>query len=797
MIQEFRSIQELFQAIEADKSSHAPSANRYPIRFIFLNDFAALRSLIKDYFSQQKTTIKQVKEFLTYEDAWLTSDDMLDIIKSVKEDTLIAPLSEVLRFADDSQLTSIFTSLFEIEQPRPSSSIRIYLPFVGLKDRFTNLALQRFHRNNQWAPIWSLSEPLPSKITIFQLIDYQGTLPPVPSGFYTLHHTSDWFDLWKREGLQQVICRSESMAYLYGNFLPDAIFQAEKIVTPKDYLEKILHVALPIAYHAAEKHFWERIIEDVQQRCSQKKQFIDFDYILNTHFNIQHFKTLTCTDLLALWFQQTETFDRWLLKQWILAQAHLNDSYLFHIMKDVPASSNEELISCMWFKVFEHITDSKQWFEERKTYLFQIHLQHNIPIHALEERIQEKLQPLRQKPLHIQAQYLTNLSCAERKYIFELFGEHVVSNRSAILDVIKDIYPELFFYLQWSNICLHDAIEDWIIRYFTEYTLSKAIHQKAEQLNALLNEKNSQAENFYEWYYHIKSSVVPENAHVVWLDGIGAEWLPLLEYFINKHGKAKNKYVRKACVTKANLPTITKCNRFEHAEHVRDFDSFIHEQETPYTFPGTLIEQFKLLEELVKRYVVDRVEEEMIIVSDHGCTFLAQKEFGNFKKYNFQEAEHEGRYVWTDQKYQEDAEFLCYETEGMPKKYALIASKHTSLYNTPSREVHGGATPEEVLVPYLVISKIDDRIVYHVRLLTSEISVREPAMRIKIEPHPPTTPILLFKGKEIRLEKENEEWGILLKGFKTGKYQFKLQVVEQKFDIAITIKSGFKEEDLL
>ena len=796
MIQEFRSIQELFQAIEADKSSHAPSANRYPIRFIFLNDFAALRSLIKDYFSQQKTTIKQVKEFLTYEDAWLTSDDMLDIIKSVKEDTLIAPLSEVLRFADDSQLTSIFTSFFEVEQPQPSSPIRIYLPFVGLKDRFTNLAFQRFHRNHQWAPIWSLSERIPSKITIFQLVDYQGTLPKTPSGFYTLHHTSDWFDLWKHEGLQKVICRSQTMAYLYGNFLPDAIFQAERIVTLKDYLEKILYIPLPVAYHTAEKHFWEHLIENAQN-SSQKKQFIDFDYLLNTYFNIQNFKTLRCNALLALWFQQTETFGRWLLKQWILTQTYLHGSYLFHVVKDVPVSSNEELISRMWFKIFENKTDSNQHFEERKTYLFQIHLQHNIPIHSLEERIREKLQPLRQKPLHRQAQYLTNLSVSERTYIFELLREHVVSNRSAILDVIKDIYPELFFYLQWSNIRLHDAIEDWIVQYFTEYTLSKATHKKGERLDTLLNEKNSRAEKFYEWYYHVKSSVVPKNAHVVWLDGVGAEWLPLLEYFINKHGKAKNKYLRKAHVTKANLPTITECNRFEHAEHVRDFDSFIHEKETPYVFPDTLLAQFSLLEELVKRYIVDRVEDEIVIVADHGCTFLAQKEFGNFKKHNFQEAEHEGRYVWTDQRYQEDAEFLCHVQEGMPKKYALIASKHTSLYNTPSREVHGGATPEEVLVPYLVISKIDDRIVYHVRLLTSEISVREPAMRIKIEPHPPTTPILLFKGKEIRLEKENEEWGILLKGFKTGKYQFKLQVVEQKFDIAITIKSGFKEEDLL
>ena len=102
-----------------------------------------------------------------------------------------------------------------------------------------------------------------------------------------------------------------------------------------------------------------------------------------------------------------------------------------------------------------------------------------------------------------------------------------------------------------------------------------------------------------------------------------------------------------------------------------------------------------------------------------------------------------------------------------------------------------------MLVPYLVISKIDNRIVYHALLLTPEISVRQPVMRIKIEPYPSTLPILCFKGKEMKLERKGNEWEILLNGFKAGKYQFELSVVEQTFELTITIKSGFKEEDLL
>ena len=155
--------------------------------------------------------------------------------------------------------------------------------------------------------------------------------------------------------------------------------------------------------------------------------------------------------------------------------------------------------------------------------------------------------------------------------------------------------------------------------------------------------------------------------------------------------------------------------------------------------------------------------------------------------------------MWTERDCQDDSEFLLHKIDiGKYKdKKALVALKHASLYNTPYREVHGGATPEEVLVPCIVILKIDVRAAYNVKLLTKEISVRNPLANIEIEPLPTIPPVLIWKDKNIPLEKKNDKWCVKLTGFKAGNYELELNVHSQKFYVEITIKGGFKEKDLI
>ncbi len=797
MIQSHPDLDTLLGSIQRDKQDRSPAAVRYPVRFIFFNTFVLLRKFV-----QHLSDIPQIqlKSLLPEPDRWLTSNDIYNCIASQKTDCLIVPLSEILRFSPDEELQSLLISLMEIENSSTDASRRIYLPLVGLRQRCEHSVLKTFHRKDNYAPIWSVDGGSGDKITIYQLISYTGRdVSTTPKGFTTLNTTSDWLDLWKHEDMCAVICKSESMAYLYRNFLPDALFQPEKIESHKAYLAHILGVRVPIEYVSGEVSFWETLIQKENQH-DHKATFVDFAHVMHNHFNIQSIKAVPKEGLLQLWFQHSEAFSRWLLKHWILHQEDLQGSYLYTIMLRVNEYSDEELIAQIWLHIFSmESQDSDAVFHERKIYLKRIHEDYKFPLYALEKRIRDALSFLSDKPLSLQAKYLTSISDVEKVYILTLYRTLYDEEQDALYEMLKSVYPGSFYYVQWQAGIYTERIDDWIPRYFKEYTRSKVLNAKSETLIDILHTVNRDEDSFYEWYYRLEKPQRLENADVVWFDGVGAEWFPLLHYFIDLYGKDKNKCVREACLTTANVPTITECNRFEHAQHIRDFDNYIHAKE-PYSCPDNLIKQIELLRKMIKLYVVDNPHETIVLVSDHGCTVLAQKAFGNTKKYNFQAAHHEGRCLWTEKAHQSDSELLFHEIQNgeYEGKHALVALKHTSLYKTPYRETHGGATPEEVIVPYLVISKIDEhRVVYRLNVLTPEISVKSPVVNVTIEPTPQITPVLVWKGKEKTFMRHDDLWSVSLQGFKADIYQTEIQIGEQKFEFNITIKGGFKEKDLL
>jgi hypothetical protein len=92
-------------------------------------------------------------------------------------------------------------------------------------------------------------------------------------------------------------------------------------------------------------------------------------------------------------------------------------------------------------------------------------------------------------------------------------------------------------------------------------------------------------------------------------------------------------------------------------------------------------------------------ETTIAIVSDHGLTALSR--LVDSKKYAAK-ASHEGRYIKLDSEETiEDTDYIRHKNRADNFKVALT---HASLNTKPIREVHGGCTPEEILVPFIVIS---------------------------------------------------------------------------------------------
>ena len=137
-ITHFSSFEELIAAIEADKKTTNITARRYPIRPILIDSFESFRTLVKELSLNHNTTTFNIEDLLEDDDFWITSDVLVSKILSIKEDTIISPFSEIVRFYSEAKFNSFFqTIMVQKENESNNLSCRIYLPLIGVDVRFT------------------------------------------------------------------------------------------------------------------------------------------------------------------------------------------------------------------------------------------------------------------------------------------------------------------------------------------------------------------------------------------------------------------------------------------------------------------------------------------------------------------------------------------------------------------------------------------------------------------------------------------------------------------------------------
>ena len=787
MIKKISPLNELFVDIKSDKLSNSSTDQRYPVRLIFVNTFSSFLSIVKEL--NKTVTLTELSNFLPHDDGWLSPDSLIDLFQKTNKSKIIVPLSEILRFFPSDEFKSFFISLFEIENPTLCTDKRIYIPLLGTFERFQKEFLNNFHRKFHWSTIWILNEKVEERITIFQINSN------IKTKYRVISTTSDWLNLWKRERIQPLLSNSKSLGFLYKNFLPDFIFQMEEINNHKEYLQKILNFNMPYEFYDKEGEYWFHLRQDIELK-SKEGYASDFKEFICNHFNIQNIIKIESIKVLKMYVDSQSKYDKWLLKNFILNSPEFQHSYILLVLKYVTQFSVEELIELIWFKIFSENNFSISYCNERKKLLKYIHNILLFSFSNIENKIRLKLSKIEDLKLVDQQLYLTNITISERSHIINQLNK--IDDLTMSLPIVNDIYPELYNYLNWNYLIeSKEGKRSWIIEYFYEYNLSKCLDKPTEKLLKIINKKNQNEKSFYSWYYSIDSLQDLNESIIIWIDALGAEWFPLFKYFIELYSKDNNKLITEEKIVKVNLPSTTDNNYFMDANHIMALDEYIH-NEKPYKHPLSLIEQIDIINKVVKDIILKQSEKTISIVSDHGFTFLAQKKYGNFKKFNYSGSEHEGRCMWIEDKFKSDSRFLVHKVEkGKNKdKNCLISLRHTSLFKTPFREVHGGATPEEVLVPYLKISTLPVIIEYKTNLISKEISINDPILKLKIKPNPINIPAILINNKKCNLKKENNIWEVKLSDFVPGKYKMEL-IIDNKITILkFTISGGLQEEDL-
>jgi len=774
-IKEFESIEGLISEINSDKVTNEILPRRYPVRLIFLQKFETFRVLI-ERLSSIGIENYHLERDLPHQDGWITKDTLISIVKNLSKDTTIVPFSEIVRFYSKEDFKNFFNQLLLIENVELSR--RIYLPLIGIEERFGKEFFQDFTRKDESAPYWKISRETPNSIKVYLTSQ---TLTKKICNYETIANTEEWLKFWKKKSPCDVICYSKPLNLFYKNTLPDTIFTIEQVDNQKNLIEKIFNIEIPIPFDSSDIIFWEKFLSLLN------KDFTTFRAFVKGYFEVT---SLTISTLLEHWLKSSDLFEKWLLKHFVLTQSCLETKYIFKVFESLSDYSDHTLLKSLYQRIFsleineEFINDRLELIQQLSKLKF---------INLCDETLVELNSNIQSITDYRQALLLTTgMFQFEKVFILELFAKGEIDN----LSLFSQRFPEILYY---NSECSFDNLKNeniWVLEYLSEYKKSKLNDSVTNRLNEILLLKNANDQSFYNWYHSFESihSIFHSNKvdKVLWIDAIGIEWVSFIEnYVINKKYDLNviNKFIGVA-----NLPTSTDQNKFPNVRYIQDFDSHIHSN--LYNYPYSIINQFDIIKRIIDNYIILDSDQTIAIVSDHGLTALSRLAVS--KKYGKGDS-HEGRFIEVKNKdHLPDSDYIIHKSEIDQKNY-LIALKHSSLGNKPIREVHGGATPEEVLVPFIIISnkKESTETDFSITIEKTEIPKKEPLVSINITPKPSIANIDI-KGKitKLNFNETTQKWEVKLDKSLSGKIPIKVKIGKSEKKFTIHIISGIIEEDL-
>lgn len=737
MYKEFGSLEDLYQEIETDKNwtgAESSLRNRYPIRFVLFEnfgDFGEFVQVCQDYDVYVQSIEKWMKE--GQDDKLITYSQLAALFESYikslpANDFVIAPFSEITRFYDNmryAEFDSLLKTIRLIQSPKEAQSghQRIYVPIIGMQSKVSkfkddpNIHIWEYHSGTEYDN--------------YHLILTNGTTYGVKGleERYTLcEDLRHWIALWKNVGAKikpQIICTSKCIFANSDNAQPDNAFKYTVCNNAFEFLTEGLGINLgKLSLREEDMPYWEELAS-----CIDVTDF-DFDVFVNQRFN-----TLNLNDenaFVQTWFEYKDTFSRWLLKTYFVWKSG-ERSYLIRVLENVTSLSTSDLFSQIATHIFDEPLDEAS-IGQRLSLLKEAKRQH-VQIKSLaEQKVKAKLSAMAADPERgplFAMKYMSPLTLSEQCLMVEWVGQGKVEKND-----IKNLFPELYAYLLPSSIKTGKG-NGWTNEYFQEYCLSKVGNQETGSLAKKLKELNGSQVSFETWRDGFKTvKTLMHNRQDIdiyyWIDGLGVDWIPFMTQVIDKH-KADGVFLNEIYVAASELPTVTSVNKTKldelangKLEKIGDVDKFAHTQKT---YPAYLVEEFRIVEDAISKVLSLYNGKKIAFVSDHGISYMAQ--FGVGLNLAGVETDHAGRCGhWLKGSAQTDNNYIVLD-DGQ----TLCSLNNNSLSaKTPMGQgAHGGATPEEVLVPIIIVSNQKNANAYSAKLQSSEIVASSPVLRYTIK----------------------------------------------------------------
>lgn len=313
--------------------------------------------------------------------------------------------------------------------------------------------------------------------------------------------------------------------------------------------------------------------------------------------------------------------------------------------------------------------------------------------------------------------YLTDNTIQEKELVFKLLDKYGMEfERTELLSVLERVYPDLRNYLmpyRFKNVLLDS--------YFQEYKYQKVINKIFPDFMAIVEQQAVVRD--YSMILQPRSAVIESidvtRTQTYFTDAMGVEYLG----FIMSRCR-ELQLMAKVTVCRSELPSITSRNKeFWDVLSTEEFpiitvdkiDKIKHHGDEGYDYsredkklPIHLIRELELIDEILKKIKTNLASDsygKAILIADHGASRLA--------------VIHETENLWEMESKGKHSGRCCPKSEvDVKPDSAIDADDFWALANydrfkgsrKANVEVHGGATLEEVTVPIIEITYLNDAI---------------------------------------------------------------------------------------
>ena len=724
------------QKIAEDKAKNTSSYRRYPVRFLFMEMNNNTQNEIEELVKNTDGELLELSDYIMKkDDGWMTKSRFIQIIKkhsSPTKDTYVVGFSELIRFFSKKEIESTVLSLFDIENSNimdpKCAKRRIYFICFSMIDNVCKVLQNSFARRDLLNPFINDDFELSGKYreVCFVSNEYASNIKK-----NKITTSVEWLGLWRHAEILDfsvpIWCCSKSLYEWHQKASPDNAFQIDVVKNTKDYLQKAYDFTVDIPYSESDMQYWDQL----NQEYSEHSSGMSMSEIVSSTLKID---TKSISAIAGKLFATDIPYEKWLIKGFV--NAYYQDSFLEKVLKVLKSNSKKEFLISIWQQGYW--TSNSRYLEERIEIIKELNkyagsippenelrdviydgvskatsvkipledVQNDICVVELSEKAgcdkSEMINRLRSYYLQIFKPAFTGLSSTEKEFVINLYSNTVLDKVE-----LKAVYPALYMYLFGTAEERIEGCDDWKF-YLQAYRESKVNNKDNGYLAQYYANGCANSTTLYSMYYDLprQETLVQkyaDDADIYVLDGVGAEYLPLIVELFKW-----NEYDVEFCDYAAcHLPSITDINKdylsaVAYKEWFRDFDSDVIHGEF-YRTAANLRKAFDILENKVKDMVQESCGKKIVITADHGATARARWT-DTKKRYDFSGADHEGRCckIATKTEYEDTEDYIIYEDEANPGTPYVISLNDQSLYNKPRYEDHGGATVEEMLVPVIV-----------------------------------------------------------------------------------------------